>query len=56
MKKMLVLCIVLAAALISGSLYASKPGNTKTKELQLHSQEVVKCNRQVDLFPSLFFF
>jgi hypothetical protein len=57
MKKLLVLCTLLAVALVSCSfLYASQSGRMIQNERQIHNQEMVKTNKQVDLFPSLFFF
>jgi hypothetical protein len=57
MKKIVVLCIVLAAGLTSGSfLYASKSGKSILNERQFRDRQVVKCKKQVDLIPSLFFF
>ena len=57
MKKILVLCIVMTVALVSGSfLYAARSAKVKTGQRHLNTEDVVKCDKQLDLFPSLFFF
>ena len=57
MKKILVICIVMAAALVSGSfLYAAKSGRAGLDKQQVNQQTVVRSSKQIELFPSLFFF
>jgi hypothetical protein len=57
MKKILVLCMLMAVALVSGSfLYAARSARLRTGQRHSEMEDVAKSEKQPDLFPSLFFF
>jgi len=57
MKKIMVLCIVIATALVYGSfLYAAKATRVNVAGRQIKNEDVVKSSQQLELLPSLFFF
>ena len=57
MKKIIILCTLVALALVSVTfVYAGRSSKSNEYRQPIQNNDVVKCERTIELVPSLFFF